>query len=110
MRRTASSAPSAGATQLGDALYAIDRVSCSWLIEAEGCASVERPVDLAFAGQPSYLQPGVPVSYSNEQTGMTHTTVLGYARQLAVIDLACAQGSVELQYDIDLAIVSEASP
>jgi hypothetical protein len=94
-------------TALGKTLYAIDRVSCPWLVEAEGCASVERPVDLAFADEPSYLQPGVPVSYTSEQTGMLHTVVLGHARQLAVIDPACGQDSSQLRYGIDLAIVYE---
>jgi hypothetical protein len=94
-------------TALGKTLYAIDRVSCPWLVEAEGCASVERPVDLAFADEQGYLQPGVPVSYTSEQTGMLHTVVLGHARQLAVIDPACAQDSSQLRYGIDLAIVYE---
>jgi hypothetical protein len=94
-------------TALGRTLYAIDRVSCPWLVEAEGCASVERPVDLAFADEPSYLQPGVPVSYTSEQTGMLNTVVLGHARQLAVVDPACGQDSSQLRYGIDLAIVYE---
>jgi hypothetical protein len=38
---------------------------------------------------------------------MVHTAVLGYARQLAVIDFACAEGSLQLRHDIDMAIIDE---
>jgi hypothetical protein len=101
------SVPSQLDHELGRTLVPVDRFSCSWLLEAEGCASVERPVDLAVTGGQSFLQPGEPVAYEDKTLGMVHTTVLGYARQLAVVDPACAEGSVMLPYDLDLAIVHE---
>lgn len=94
-------------TAIGRTLVAVDRVGCPWQIESDGCASVERTVDLAVSGGQSYLQPGKAVAFGDEFTGMVHTTVLGYARQLAVVDYACVEGSLALRYDLDLAIINE---
>jgi hypothetical protein len=99
--------PSLLNTVAGRTLVAVDHVSCPWLIESDGCASVERTVDLAVTGAQSYLQPGKAVAFGDEASGMVHTAVLGYARQLAVVDLACAEGSVALRYDVDIAVIEE---
>jgi hypothetical protein len=88
-------------------LVAVDHVTCPWMIESDGCASVERTVDLAVTGGQSFLEPGKAVAFGDEASGMLHTAVLGYARQLAVVDLACADGSVQLRYDLDLAVIDE---
>jgi hypothetical protein len=92
---------------IGRQLVAVDRVSCPWLVESDGCATVERTVDLAVTGGQSYMQPGKAVAFGDEASGMVHTAVLGHARQLAVLDLACADGSVNLRYDLDLAVIDE---
>lgn len=92
---------------IGRTLVAVDHVTCPWMIESDGCASVERTVDLAVTGGQSFLEPGKAVAYGDEASGMLHTAVLGYARQLAVVDFACAEGSVQLRYDLDLAVIDE---
>jgi hypothetical protein len=92
---------------IGRTLVAVDHVTCPWMIESDGCASVERTVDLAVTGGQSFLEPGKAVGYGDEASGMLHTAVLGYARQLAVVDPACADGSMQLRYDLDLAIIDE---
>jgi hypothetical protein len=92
---------------IGGSLVAVDQVSCAWQIEAEECATVERSTNLAIAGSQGFLQPGSPIAYGDGSTAMLHTMVLGYARQLAVVDLACAEGSVQLRYDLDIAIIDE---
>jgi hypothetical protein len=99
--------PQAFNDALGQSLVAIDRFSCAWLLEDEGCAGVERPVDLAVTDGQSFLQPGIPVAWGDQASGMVHTVVLGHARELAVVDVACAEGSLNLSYDIDMAIIDE---
>lgn len=90
-------------------LVAVDSVNCPWDIEEDdGCADVQRLVNLAVDGGSNYLQPGAPVSFADPgPNGMVRTAVLGHARQLAVIDQACAQGSLQLRYDIDIAVIEE---
>jgi hypothetical protein len=92
---------------IGRSLVAVDHVSCAWQVESDGCANVERTVDVGVIGGQSYLQPGKAAAFGDEASGVVHTAVLGYARQLAVVDLACAEGSVELRYDLDLAVIDE---
>ena len=92
---------------IGRPMVAVDHVSCPWQIEAEQCATVERTIDLAVAGEGSFLPPGKSVSFADATTGMVHTAVLAYARQHSVIDLACADGSTQLRYDLDLAVIDE---
>ena len=53
------------------------------------------------------LLPGNAVAFGDESSGMLHTTVLAYARQHAVLDLACAEGTTQLRFEIDMAIVDE---
>jgi hypothetical protein len=92
---------------IGRTLVAVDQVGCPWQIESDGCATVERKLELAVSGGQSFLQPGKASSFGDEASGMVHTAVLGYARQLAVIDFACAEGSLQLRHDIDMAIIDE---
>lgn len=92
---------------IGRTLVPVDNVGCPWMIESDGCATAERTVNLAVTGGQSYLQPGKAAAFGDEASGMVHTAVLGYARQLAVVDLACAEGSVALRYDLDLAVIDE---
>lgn len=92
---------------VGRTLVPVDRVGCSWQIESDGCATVERTVDIGVTGGQSYLEPGKASAFGDEASGMVHTAVLGYARQLAVVDLGCADGSLQLSHDVDLAIIDE---
>lgn len=90
---------------VGRTMAAVDRVSCQWEVEGAGCATVDRPVDIGVFGESTFLQPSSPVAFGDGTSGMVHELVLAYARQLAVLDLACTEGSTQLSYDIDIAII-----
>lgn len=94
---------------LGRELVAVPSYECPWQVEGGECATVERRLDLAVEGGQSFFTPAKPVSFADapSASAMVHTAVLGYARELALLDLACAEGSLRLRYDIDLAIVEE---
>lgn len=85
-------------------LVAIPGVSCPWQVE-DSCASVERHVDIAVAGAGSYLQPGAAVSFADGAS--VHTAILSYSRQRAVLDQSCAEGALQLRYDIDFVVIDE---
>ncbi|PRQ02882.1 hypothetical protein ENSA5_20590 [Enhygromyxa salina] len=89
-------------------LVAVPGVSCPWQVEA-ACATVERHVELAVAGSPSFLQPGVPVSFADppESGAMVRTAIRSYARERAVLDQSCAEGALQMTYDIDFVVISE---
>lgn len=86
---------------------AFERLGCPWQIEANECATVDRPVDIGEFGESNVLQPGAATVFPNEALGVVRTSVLAYARQLAALDLACAEGSTELPFDIDIAVIDE---
>jgi hypothetical protein len=94
---------------LGRDLVAISSYDCPWQVDAGECATVERRVDLSVAGGQSFFAPGEAVSFADDpsSSAMVRTAVLGYARELALLDLACAEGSLRLSYDIDLAVIEE---
>lgn len=88
-------------------LVALPAYSCPWLIE-DGCATVERPVELAIDGD-GVLEPGVPMPLA-DQAGpapVMLTAILSYARERAIVDQSCADGALQLDFDIDLIVIEE---
>ncbi|MFO7561358.1 MAG: hypothetical protein R6X02_01840 [Enhygromyxa sp.] len=85
-------------------LVALPAYSCPWLVD-EGCASVERPTALAIHGVEAELEPGVALELSEGPTKLS--VMLGYARERALVDPLCADGSTRLDYDIDFIVMEE---
>lgn len=85
-------------------LVAVPAFSCPWLVE-EGCAMVERPTAVAIDGENQFLEPGVPVELVEGPALLTAT--LSFARERAIVDPICAEGSTRLFYDIDFIVMEE---
>jgi hypothetical protein len=74
----------------------------------EGCATVERPVDIARGN--TAFEPGVPVQFADDPEAPVPallTVMLSYARERAIVDLSCAEGALQLDYDIDFIVMEE---
>jgi len=99
--------PKIVAAASGRELVAIPAVACPWEVESD-CASVERSAQLAIQGEADFLEPGVPVSWTDvPETGTAFTMMVSYVRQRALVDLSCSDGARLLDYDIDLVIIEE---
>jgi hypothetical protein len=84
-------------------LVALPAYDCPWIID-EGCATAERPVELAIEGD-GVLEPGVPMELSEGSS--TFTTIASYARERAIVDRSCSDGALQLDYDIDFIVIEE---
>ncbi len=92
-------------SDIGRSVSSLSSASCPWLVE-EGCATVERPTELAYDG--GFFEVGVPVELGDESGVPTlRTVVLAYARERAVIDQQCADGANVFDSDIDLVVIEE---
>ncbi len=92
--------------ELGMAVNAVSLSSCPWLVEP-GCATSERQLELAVAGQ-GFLAVGDPVIFDGiGEQATRRTAMLTYARERAVLDTWCSEGAKRLRYDIDIAVVTE---
>lgn len=96
---------------LARTVVALPEYACPWLIE-DGCATVERPTTLAVVGivgeDDSVLTVGAPVVLPDVLNGIERTAILAHARERAVVDPSCNDGSARLSYDLDLAVVEQA--
>src|SRR5690606_35184390 len=87
-------------------LVAVPSFGCPWLVD-DGCALVERPTTVAVQGANEFLEPGVPMVLTDGALQLT--AMLGYARERALVDRTCAEGSTRLDYDIDFVVIVEPS-
>ena len=102
--RGSSSAQALGAA-IGATVVGVPSFSCPWLIE-DGCATVERPTDIGVSDA-GFLVVGEPLVTDDESLGIQRTLVLARARERAIVDQSCSDGALELDYDIDMAVVDE---
>jgi hypothetical protein len=91
---------------LSQDLVALPAFSCPWMVE-EGCATVERPVELAVAGDDIIFAPGVPVQFTDNPVPSMMTAMVSYARERAIVDQSCSEGALRLDYDIDFILIEE---
>ncbi len=93
--------------ELSHSVSGVPAFGCPWMVE-DGCATVERPTDLAVGGV-GFLEPGVAMELDSEDGGaaIAQTVVLSWARERAVVDGQCAPGAQQLRYDLDYAIIEE---
>jgi hypothetical protein len=90
-------------------LVALPAFSCPWMV-AEGCATVERPVELAVAGDDVVFEPGLPVQFTDNPAAPVPTLLtvtMSYARERAIVDQSCAEGALQLDHDIDIVVMEE---
>ncbi|NVB37132.1 hypothetical protein G6O69_04770 [Pseudenhygromyxa sp. WMMC2535] len=98
--------PSNLGNALGRNVVAVDKTTCPFLVE-DGCATVERGVDLVVNGNQDFVEVGVPMSFAEEASNTNTTAILAYARARALLDYACSEGADQLSYDIDMAVIVE---
>ena len=81
---------------------------CAWSL-TEGCGTADRVAGLRVVGGDNVLEAGDAAAFADTPgpRAMVRLAVLAYMHEFAVVDGACAGGSLVLDYDIDIAVVEQ---